>query len=117
MSFKPEQSLATCDLNIENLHDFCMMQEDEFQLDAVYLGRLNKIRLGNGVKGVPASWYISHVIVKEHREGRQEYVFPCNSWLDSEIDDRSTERMFQVDPDTVPKDLCGCEYQLKQNLL
>nr|XP_032809632.1 lipoxygenase homology domain-containing protein 1-like [Petromyzon marinus] len=61
---------------------------DEFVLEAVSLGRLDRVRIGHDGKGASAGWFLERVEVrdKSRPEGPAQ-VFPCSRWLSEGEDD------------------------------
>uniref|UniRef100_L7N175 Polycystin-1-like protein 1 n=1 Tax=Myotis lucifugus TaxID=59463 RepID=L7N175_MYOLU len=45
------------------------------------LGPLRKVRLWHDSGGACPAWYVSHVMVKELRQGRGRWFFPAECWL------------------------------------
>ena len=66
---------------------------DEFELEAVNLHKLRKIRIGHDGTGPGAGWFLDKVVVfpKEKSEGK-EVTFHCNRWLAEDEEDGLIER-------------------------
>ncbi|KAL5006870.1 hypothetical protein ScPMuIL_015676 [Solemya velum] len=65
---------------------------DEFQLEAVTLMKISKIRIGHNGKGAGAGWYLDKVVVRQQGEPKYNTVFECNRWLAVDEDDGLIER-------------------------
>lgn len=50
---------------------------DEFELEAVSVLKLTKIRIGHDGKGVGAGWFLDKVVVKQVGEKKYEQEFVC----------------------------------------
>ena len=62
------------------LNFYCLFpQVDVFNLSAVDLGTLSKVKIRQDDSGTNAAWHCSHVEVAV--EGRPTRVFPCQRWL------------------------------------
>lgn len=70
---------------------FTILQTDEFHLEAVDLGGVDKVIVGHTTVGRGKGWYCERVVVMETDD--RQAVFPCNRWLDTGIDDREIERV------------------------
>nr|KAF6319983.1 polycystin 1 like 1, transient receptor potential channel interacting [Myotis myotis] len=56
------------------------------------LGPLRKVRLWHDSSGACPAWYVSHVMVKELRQGRGHWFFPAECWLAAGRRDGRVER-------------------------
>lgn len=56
------------------------------------LGPLRKVRLWHDSSGACPAWYVSHVMVKELRQGRGRWFFPAECWLAAGRQDGRVER-------------------------
>lgn len=68
---------------------------DEFNVEAVTLNKLKKIRIGHDGTGPGAGWYLEKVVVIPPRDGKseaKEVTFNCNRWLAEDEDDGLIER-------------------------
>lgn len=57
----------------------CVLQHDEFLIEAVLLGQVRRVRVGHDGRGGGCGWYLDKVLVRE--EGQPESVaieFPCD---------------------------------------
>jgi len=57
----------------------CVLQADEFLIEAVLLGQVRRVRVGHDGRGGGCGWYLDKVLVRE--EGQPESVaisFPCD---------------------------------------
>ncbi|KAH9519113.1 Lipoxygenase y domain-containing protein 1 [Bulinus truncatus] len=77
-----------------NKNKFENGQMDEFEIEAVSLSKLRKIRIGHDGAGVGSGWFLDKVVVipKEEKEKYGEVIFTCNRWLDTSQDDGLIER-------------------------
>ncbi|CAB4019689.1 lipoxygenase homology domain-containing 1-like, partial [Paramuricea clavata] len=60
---------------------------DEFEIEAVNLKDLEKIRIGHDGKGPGAGWFLDKVVIKDPSDSLKEYNFPCERWLAKDEDD------------------------------
>uniref|UniRef100_A0A8U8BKQ1 Uncharacterized protein n=1 Tax=Geospiza parvula TaxID=87175 RepID=A0A8U8BKQ1_GEOPR len=61
---------------------------DEFTLDMMDIGKINRILIGHDNVGLRSGWFLASVQITVPVQGRQ-YMFPCNRWLDkNEADGR-----------------------------
>ena len=56
------------------------LQVDEFEIEAVSLKDLEKIRIGHDGKGPGAGWFLDKVVVKDPRDPLKEFNFPCERY-------------------------------------
>ncbi|VDM25009.1 unnamed protein product [Hydatigera taeniaeformis] len=54
---------------------------DEFLIEAVSLGRLEKIRIGHSGKTVTPTWFLDRVTVEEVGNSANKVVFEVHNWL------------------------------------
>ncbi|XP_073676001.1 lipoxygenase homology domain-containing protein 1-like [Garra rufa] len=71
---------------------------DEFIVEAVDLGELQKLRIGHDNSGGSAGWFLDWVEIDAPSQG-QRLRFPCGRWLDTGEDDGAVVR------DLYPADL------------
>ncbi|KAG9270638.1 lipoxygenase homology domain-containing protein 1-like [Astyanax mexicanus] len=64
---------------------------DEFTVEAVDLGELQKIRIGHDNKGGSSGWFLDWVEINAPSQG-QKLRFPCGRWLDKGEDDGAIVR-------------------------
>ncbi|XP_059150632.1 lipoxygenase homology domain-containing protein 1-like isoform X2 [Physella acuta] len=71
---------------------------DEFEIEAVTLHKLKKIRIGHDGKGPGAGWFLDKVVIfcKEEKDKFGEVTFNCNRWLAEDKDDGLIEREITV---------------------
>ena len=50
---------------------------DEFEIEAVDLKDLERIRIGHDGKGPGAGWFLDKVVIKDPRDPLKEFNFPC----------------------------------------
>ena len=87
------------------IKEFCILhlslvplcdQMDEFEIEAVTLHKLRKIRIGHDGTGPGAGWFLDKVVVTpldaRDREKQGEMTFICNRWLAEDEDDGLIER-------------------------
>ncbi|KAK3579121.1 hypothetical protein CHS0354_022141 [Potamilus streckersoni] len=77
--------------SLSNTEKFKQIQVDVFELEAVYLGDVEKVVIGHDSKGPGNGWYLEKVVVQQSPDSR-EVIFPCNKWLDEKEDDHQIER-------------------------
>nr|XP_039257172.1 lipoxygenase homology domain-containing protein 1-like [Styela clava] len=89
-------------------------QMDVFDLDAVTLGELKKIKIGHDGIGHGNGWFLHKVVIKESESSNKEYVFFCNRWLDDGQDDGKIEREIPVklEEDIVEDKVSDGEYRV-----
>ncbi|XP_054033763.1 lipoxygenase homology domain-containing protein 1 [Dryobates pubescens] len=63
---------------------------DEFTLDTMDIGKINRILIGHDNVGLRAGWFLASVQITVPVQGRQ-YMFPCNRWLDKDEADGRVE--------------------------
>ena len=56
---------------------FKVGQMDVFEIEAVYLGRLQKVIVGHNGKEAGQGWYLEKVVVKDSKNAKNELLFPC----------------------------------------
>lgn len=83
--------LLLLSLNIVTLF---LNQMDEFEIEAVTLSKLHKIRIGHDGKGAGAGWFLDKVVIipKDPKDKQGEVTFNCNRWLAEDEDDGLIER-------------------------
>ncbi|XP_060680009.1 lipoxygenase homology domain-containing protein 1-like [Hemiscyllium ocellatum] len=81
-----------------NAKPFEKHQVSNFHIQAVDLGIPTEVHVGHNATGYGAGWYLDAITVMEPAEnkGTNEYVFPCEQWLDNEVADRQTKRMLKL---------------------
>ncbi|KFP75955.1 Lipoxygenase homology domain-containing protein 1, partial [Acanthisitta chloris] len=63
---------------------------DEFTLDMMDIGKINRIWIGHDNVGLRSGWFLASVQIMVPVQGRQ-YMFPCNRWLDKNEADGKVE--------------------------
>ncbi|GAB0202568.1 lipoxygenasey domain-containing protein 1 [Grus japonensis] len=63
---------------------------DEFTLDTMDIGKINRILIGHDNVGLRSGWFLASVQITVPVQGRQ-YMFPCNRWLDKDEADGRVE--------------------------
>ncbi|XP_070556277.1 uncharacterized protein [Ptychodera flava] len=76
----------------DNKELFQQGQVDCFELEAVSLSKLNKVVISHDGKGPGAGWFCQSVVIRDKKDAKKEFVFPCNKWLDEGLDDKKIER-------------------------
>ncbi|XP_076859680.1 lipoxygenase homology domain-containing protein 1 [Brachyhypopomus gauderio] len=64
---------------------------DEFTVEAVDLGELQKLRIGHDNSGGSSGWFLDWVEINAPSQG-QKLCFPCGRWLDKSEDDGAIVR-------------------------
>ena len=57
------------------------VQVDEFEVEAVTLLKLRKIRIGHDGRGVGAGWFLDKVVVGQVDSNKYDAEFMCNRWV------------------------------------
>ncbi|XP_064633987.1 lipoxygenase homology domain-containing protein 1-like isoform X3 [Lineus longissimus] len=78
-------------------------QTDEFVVEAVDIGELQKIRVGHDGAGGGAAWYLDKVEIDCPSLGRR-WLFPCGRWMGKGEDDGLLER------ELLPQEMATEEY-------
>uniref|UniRef100_A0A8C3KZD0 Lipoxygenase homology domains 1 n=1 Tax=Chrysolophus pictus TaxID=9089 RepID=A0A8C3KZD0_CHRPC len=63
---------------------------DEFTIDTMDIGKINRILIGHDNVGLRSGWFLASVQITVPVQGRQ-YMFPCNRWLDKDEADGRVE--------------------------
>uniref|UniRef100_A0A8C9F6U1 Lipoxygenase homology domains 1 n=1 Tax=Pavo cristatus TaxID=9049 RepID=A0A8C9F6U1_PAVCR len=63
---------------------------DEFTIDTMDIGKINRILIGHDNVGLRSGWFLASVQITVPVQGRQ-YNFPCNRWLDKDEADGRVE--------------------------
>ncbi|XP_077990949.1 uncharacterized protein LOC144445282 [Glandiceps talaboti] len=80
----------------DNADKFQQAQVDSFEFEAVSLGKLHKVIISHDGKGPGAGWFCQQVAIRDKKDAKTEYVFPCNKWLDEGLDDKKIERELKM---------------------
>ncbi|XP_061166198.1 lipoxygenase homology domain-containing protein 1-like [Saccostrea echinata] len=83
-------------LNSNNINKFRSGQVDIFEIEAVSLGKLEKCIVGHDGTGTDQGWFLDRITIRESEESKEEYIFPCEKWLDVNKEDRRIERTLAV---------------------
>jgi hypothetical protein len=86
---------STDKITLETKNGFERGTKEVMPIEAMDLGDLTKIRIGHDNKGLGAGWFLDKVVVKNLRTD-DEFVFPCNNWLDKAEGDRQIVRELAV---------------------
>uniref|UniRef100_H0X7D1 Lipoxygenase homology PLAT domains 1 n=1 Tax=Otolemur garnettii TaxID=30611 RepID=H0X7D1_OTOGA len=74
-----KQVLLVSDNNLKDY--FERGRVDEFTLETLNIGTINRLVIGHDSTGMHASWFLGSVQIRVPRQGKQ-YTFPANRWLD-----------------------------------
>ncbi|KAM4841550.1 lipoxygenase homology domain-containing protein 1 isoform 2-T2 [Thomomys bottae] len=74
-----KQVLLVSDNNLKDY--FERGRVDEFTLETLNIGTINRLVIGHDSTGMHAGWFLGSVQVRVPRQGKQ-YTFPANRWLD-----------------------------------
>ncbi|XP_028335744.1 lipoxygenase homology domain-containing protein 1 [Physeter macrocephalus] len=74
-----KQVLLVSDNNLKDY--FERGQVDEFTLETLNIGPINRLVIGHDNTGMNASWFLGSIQIHVPRQGKQ-YIFPANRWLD-----------------------------------
>ena len=53
-------------------------QMDVFEIEAVFLGKLQKVIVGHDGKKAGQGWYLEKIIIKDAQRAKNEVYFGCN---------------------------------------
>ena len=70
---------------------FLWNSSDVFELKLPDLGKIIKMRIGHDNKGIAPGWHLREV--KILTPFQENYVFPCDKWLDKNEDEGQIERV------------------------
>ncbi|KAM9102483.1 lipoxygenase homology domain-containing protein 1 [Sarcophilus harrisii] len=74
-----------------NLGDhFERRRVDEFTLETMDIGEINRLIIGHDSSGMSAGWFLGSIQIRVPRQGKK-YTFPVNRWLDKNAADGRTE--------------------------
>ncbi|XP_073440095.1 oxygen-regulated protein 1 [Dendrobates tinctorius] len=62
-----------------------------FKIKAVDLGMLSGIHIGHNAVGYGAGCYLDQITIQESDKADIKYLFPCQRWLDTAINDKHTD--------------------------
>uniref|UniRef100_A0A2K6GSY1 Lipoxygenase homology PLAT domains 1 n=1 Tax=Propithecus coquereli TaxID=379532 RepID=A0A2K6GSY1_PROCO len=74
-----KQVLLVSDNNLKDY--FERGRVDDFTLETLNIGTINRLVIGHDSTGLHASWFLGSVQIRVPRQGKQ-YTFPANRWLD-----------------------------------
>ncbi|XP_006835208.1 PREDICTED: lipoxygenase homology domain-containing protein 1 [Chrysochloris asiatica] len=83
-----KQTLLVSDNNLKDY--FERGRVDEFTLETLNIGTINRLVIGHNSTGMRASWFLGSVQIRVPRQGKQ-YTFPANRWLDKDQADGCLE--------------------------
>ena len=74
--------VLTCSHHRSNNHSdkFERSQTDNFDVRAVDLGKLRKVKVWHDSSGLSPSWFLDKIVVTDTRDS-SKYEFPCEKWL------------------------------------
>ena len=75
---------------------FSKLKVDVFNIEAVTLKQLQKIRIGHDGKNSGDGWFLKRVTVKQEGSSKYDQTFECNRWLAADEDDGQIVREFLV---------------------
>lgn len=87
-----------------HLNKFERNNTDTFEIEAVNLGPLKKVKVWHDNSGPNPKWYLKDINVTDPEDNHQ-YVFPCSRWLAKGEDDGAISRELGVLDDTAPAEL------------
>ncbi|KAK4470570.1 hypothetical protein MN116_006112, partial [Schistosoma mekongi] len=71
--------------------------EDIFDLNAIGLGSLTKIRIRHTNTGIEPRWFLDYVLIRETTQQKKiDYLFPCYQWLSATTFDGLITRELSV---------------------
>ncbi|KAG8570827.1 hypothetical protein GDO81_011437 [Engystomops pustulosus] len=62
-----------------------------FRIKAVDLGMLSRVHIEHKAVGYGAGWYLDQITIQELDKADIKYLFPCQRWLDTAINDKQTD--------------------------
>jgi hypothetical protein len=77
--------------SLKYMNKFEKGQTDIFEINAVDLGALSKVKIWHDNSGLKPGWFLDRVSVTSAKDG-QRYDFPCNRWLAKDEDDHNIVR-------------------------
>ncbi|CAF0982480.1 unnamed protein product [Didymodactylos carnosus] len=80
-----------------NKNKFENGQVDTFNIEAVTLNRIKKLRVGHDGQGAGAGWFLEKIVVREQENKDTNIIFMCNRWLASDEDDGQLVRELTLD--------------------
>ncbi|CAL8345253.1 unnamed protein product [Lota lota] len=80
-----DRQLVVCKNNVNKFEKGNM---DEFIIEAVSIGQVQRVRIGHDGRGGGCGWFLDKVLVREEGQAESQAVkFLCNRWLDRNEDD------------------------------
>nr|XP_026691111.1 lipoxygenase homology domain-containing protein 1-like isoform X2 [Ciona intestinalis] len=73
-----------------------------FRMQAVSLGTLYRVVIGHDGNTDGDGWFLERIAIKEDRVGSEEWIFPCNRWLDVGEDDGKIIRELYAEVEPKP---------------
>ncbi|KAM5136493.1 lipoxygenase homology domain-containing protein 1 isoform 3-T3 [Callospermophilus lateralis] len=74
-----KQILLVSDNNLKDYFEHGRV--DEFTLETLNIGTINRLVIGHDSTGMHAGWFLGSVQIRVPRQGKK-YTFPANRWLD-----------------------------------
>ncbi|XP_074641254.1 lipoxygenase homology domain-containing protein 1-like [Tubulanus polymorphus] len=93
---------------------FQVGQTDKFDIEAVSLGKIDKCVVSHDGEGAGEGWYCRQIIIRETENAKSEYVFTCERWLDTSMEDKRIERILTVKAETVSEDIVDEERPIEE---
>ncbi|XP_056377906.1 lipoxygenase homology domain-containing protein 1-like isoform X2 [Hyla sarda] len=69
---------------------FCKGKISVFKIKAVELGMLSRVHIEHNAVGYGAGWYLDQITIQKSDKADIKYLFPCQRWLDTAINDKQT---------------------------
>ena len=69
-----------CNVNGLLIYPGLPCQADEFLVEAVDLGDLDRVRVGHDGSGSNAGWLLEKIVVQDPRDAAKVYEFPCGRY-------------------------------------
>ncbi|XP_046860542.1 lipoxygenase homology domain-containing protein 1-like isoform X2 [Xenia sp. Carnegie-2017] len=85
------------ELRKEASSGFVRGKTDFFNVDAVDIGAIQKIRVGHNGQGYESGWFLEEVVLDCPQHG-EHLIFPAHIWLSDVESDQKTEREFYPEP-------------------
>lgn len=93
-------------LAVLTLSDF-LLQKDVFEIPAVDLGQLTKVKVTHDGAGPGSGWLLDKVIIRDTPESCFYYLFECGQWLDEGAEGKKVEvilNLTDIVQESPPKD-------------
>ncbi|XP_063779799.1 oxygen-regulated protein 1 [Pseudophryne corroboree] len=70
---------------------FSVGKVNVFRIKALDLGMLTRVHIEHNAVGYGAGWYLDQITIQESDKADIKYLFPCQRWLDTAINDKQTD--------------------------